>query len=885
MRLTPFVLAAAGVAALDGLSAPVLTGEMSNARTSWYRLGEKASVVLHLTGLEPGEKRNLWVNVTDDNGKKLVSISKQARADVRGNWSGVYDVPCDRLGFYAVRPYVEGGLTLPKVGSRPAGMLCYSVTPDFRTKPVPDEEDAFFGAHGVAQEMVEYLGMHVMHGWGSAREDEKSWNEGRRERTVAAAKHWPQYGFCANLIQFQQRTDLQTPECKAYLEANKGKKTWDLIMTAEGERHYRDVVAKTVRRVKERASVFGNRRRIFEVFWEPDLSKPSDETLVAIARMTYEAAHAADPDCIIAVPTYAGVSTLPLHRRLFELGLAKYMDAFAIHPYCFPPELNKLKEKCRAYREMIREFKGHDVPMIGTESGYSAKNSLKEEQERRDGTVRHELILLGEGFAFNTAFYGYDFASDDGKAQDGDYGINYNLLLPHQHWGPNYTAPKPVFPALAAAVWFLDGKRPTAALDTLGETAQGYAYADRADNCVIAVWDWGGNTPTVSLPVGRDEIEVADIMGNVSTVKCGDGRVSLTLSSSPQYVLAPSAKLWGRNGTAAKQLAKEAAERQAAEEARRPVAVGEVRAASSGRETGVQALVSNRSDKRIAATVATRIKGVPEARREAKVSLGPKETRRVFVAFDGFRPDPFRTFEVGVTATPDAGEASETKETLNFLIAPRVPADASLANWPSLSAAAAVPNAAIRAGEFHHGEKDCSATLATGWNEKGLLFEVVAKDDEFVQKWKGWWTWRGDALQFGLAKNARLKAGANAMADQMDTAYSEISFAHTENGPEVYRTVTFDPKNLPADLKGAGQVPLAECPLATSVEKTADGVTIRYRLIVPWAFLNKSSAEANENVWFALAVNDCDADGLSAIGAFELKTSAPSRFGSVTLAP
>ena len=70
------------------------------------------------------------------------------------------------------------------------------------------------------------------------------------------------------------------------------------------------------------------------------------------------------------------------------------------------------------------------------------------------------------------------------------------------------------FGGLAAFARLTEGHHPTCSIEWLAETVLGYAFTDRADtDSVIAIWDWGARGTVVELPVGRDEVEVADIMG------------------------------------------------------------------------------------------------------------------------------------------------------------------------------------------------------------------------------------------------------------------------------------------------------------------------------------------------------------------------------------
>ncbi len=901
-----FPIVAVCLCAVSAAAAPALTGETSRPDNSWFVLGEKVDISLAAEGLAPGERLPLDIGVFDEEEKELARIGAEVVADGDGVWRGSFEMPADHYGFYRVRPVLggPGAITLPQRGSRPAGCLTYAVLPDFKALPQPDEDDAFLGLHGGGWDMAESMGAHYVLGYPNLVSDDGRYDEERRRR-IAEERPWARYGyFLANNVTKRNQFEFFTDEGRAWMAeqlkdmkpGSDGKPRrmmtqFELCATEEGRRHYGDALRTFARRARSRD--YGFRRRIYEIFWEPELEAPSHEAIVQVAQTAWEAIHAEDPDALCAVPTFYNIqrTSLPLLRHCLELGLGKYMDAFSVHPYGYPPESSGVKENVRATRALVREFTGRDVPFIGTESGANVKANAAEECAARDGFVRANLILLGEGFLFNTPFYGADFGDDGQSRTDGDYGLNYNLELPKVKFGPKRTSPRPMFPAFAAMAMLVDGKRPTACLESLGDTALGYAYQGRDGKCVVALWDAGEAPVEARIPVGRETVEVADVMGNRRTASAPGGELTLRLSASPQYVVDPDPGLWGKDGTAVARLAEEAARRRAADEAMHPLSVAGVRPAWTDGGPGVAVRIENRSTNAVGGVLSTRIPGVPEARKQTKVAFGANETKTVGVPFEGFDPDPFRRYRVEVAVMPErpSAEAASAEANLGFLFARRVPDGASLADWPTL-AIAPFPEGAVRLPGRHGGPVDCSAAIGMGWNETGLLLEFAVDDDSFVQNRTGWRTWDSDCIQLGLAKNAAPDAaGGNGWAELQETAYSEIDLALTPAGPEAYRTVTFDASRFPTDMKGAGRIDPADMPLHIDRENCATGVRLRYRTVIPWAFFNKSNAASGETVWFAAQINDRDdpaedyAHDMPSIGVFELKTAAPANFGPVTL--
>lgn len=894
-----------------------LTGETSRPDNSWFVLGEKVEIALAADGLPSGARLPLSIGVFDEAENELARIDSEIFADAEGRWNGSFVMPADRYGFYRVRPVAEGPdgpLAPPQRGSRPAGCLTYAVLPDFRSLPQPTEDDAFLGLHGGSWPMAEAMGAHRLLGYGSAAESDKEY-DAWRIRSQAEDGAWARYGMLLpSEITNRGNFALFTEEGRRWMEerlkdmapGSDGKPRrmmtpFELCATEEGRRHYGDALRALARRARERD--YGFRRRIYEIFWEPDLAAPSHEALVQVAKTAWEAIHAEDPEALCAMPTSWNLTSqsIPYLRRLLELGIGKYMDVFSVHPYAYPPEKAGLLEAVRAVKAMLRDFTGRDVPMIATESGAIVHANSGEECAARDGFVRAALILLGEGFLFHLPFYGSDFGEDGKSSANGDYGLTYNLELPRTKFGPKATSPRPMFSALAAFALHVDGMRPTACLESLGGTAFGYAYQGRGGRCAIAVWDAGDTPCEATLPVGRERIGVADVMGNVREVVAPGGSLTLSLSPSPQYILDPDPALWGKGGTATALLASEADRRRAVEEARRPIRVSGLRAALVDGRPGIAADVENRSDAAVEAVLSVRADDAPEARARTSFALPAKGRATLRLPFDDFHPDPFRKYALVAEAAPmtadGAGDVHESsapepfaaRANVNFLFAGRVPDNAGPVAWPALSLAP-LPDSAVRNAANHGGRADCSAALGAGWNKCGLLLEIAVHDDAFVQTDSGFHTWRGDCVQLGLAKGVA-DGGGNGWADLIENACSEIDLALAPGGPEAYRTITFDGKRFPSDTNGGGRISSGDMSFDVRIEERQDGdVRLRYRALVPWAFVNRTGAEPGEAVWFAAQVNDRDApeedysSQVTSLFAFDLKTAAPANFGAITLA-
>ena len=508
-----------------------MSGETNNPENSMFKPGDPIRLEFEISGMKPSESLQLDVNIVDQNDRRIQTSSVPVKAGADGRWKQSIPAPNRKYGFYRARVKLSNGITTPKTGSRPAGTIPYAVLPDPAAAPLYPQSETFFGIHGQSAGMIPWMGARWMSG-------SVSLNPTPEERTKRenAQKTWKTCTYVTLATPFR----YQYPSQEALKKHTNGK----IFTDAAGEKLFREFYRELA--AKGRLQKYGNDFMRYQPMWEPDLFFTDDEIL-KLHKVAWEGIHAGDPDAKVLGPCFSNITPglVERHKRLFEKGLLKYIDEFTIHPYLqYPVEQNGLVENIRTLKKLVRQYSGgKEIRLRANESGYSAISTVEQELIQMYGQVRGSLILLGEGFASNEPFYGYDHS----ELGTGDYGLCYNLDTPKRIWAPKRVAPRPVFPALAAASRILEGHRSTGAIEYLGDTVLGYSYADRKDHCVIALWDFGGNTPEVELPVGRAEIEIADMMGNRQAVKTSGGLLRVKLSEAPTYIIGADPKLWGRN--------------------------------------------------------------------------------------------------------------------------------------------------------------------------------------------------------------------------------------------------------------------------------------------------------------------------------------------------
>ncbi len=550
-------------------SATELTGDTTHPENSFFIFGEKAGLVFNVSQAKANESLALELNVCDYDDKTIRKWDVPFKTDASGAATVNVDAPSDKLGFYRVYARLSDGTPVAKRGSRFEGQLTYAVLHDPAKREKFTQNYTFFGFCGGGSRPVEVR--HKMNDWLGV-----SWSSHLTNWQQMEPKSPGQYTAHTNGESVLLRRSLKTmgpvkpgeirndygkfdiyngipmwddASMKKYfkmeLQARRGRQ---VSFTPEGEKYFADYCRKIAANVARQFPDYDY--HVYEITAEwscPNGFKGTYADMVDVYRIAYNALHAADPKAMVGGLGYgwwdAFASTLM--ESLFKEGIYKYLDVITHHSYClFPPEPNGLIQQIRRDNARIRELSGREIPIFGTEFGFATEERQARENVQMYGIVRSNLIFLGEGFKANYNFYPADYNLEPG------FGFNYSLD-PDFHeklrWTPNKVAPKPIVPAFSAMTWLIEGHRPVSCIDYLGETAWGYAYQTKAGKVTLALWDWSGAPRTVELPVGRDEIQVADMMGNLRTVKTEKGVLTLTLTEAPQYVVDAAPEIWGRD--------------------------------------------------------------------------------------------------------------------------------------------------------------------------------------------------------------------------------------------------------------------------------------------------------------------------------------------------
>lgn len=552
-----------------------LTGDTSEPNNSTFVPGEEVLLKFRILGLPSDTKEVLTVDVVDDQGRvvkdysfPLVAASNEYSrvrySDDMGNsnflWKVDVRVPTNRLGFFQAFAKLSSGETLPSVSSRPAGYLTYAIVPDpFERKKYPARE-TFFGLMGAFEPGL--LGAS----WTVRSYQEWTWawfepdHPGQFEEKVKAAEAEAKASGGSFPPRFEENSWFNSAgkggSIPAYRYMYIGTAPhWaansqtrchlTATLTAEGEPAFREFCLKLGRYMS--AACSNEPVHYYQVTAEPEIPwgfKGSLDDLVRIYQIAYPALHEADPAAVVGGPAI-GIMANDEVRGLLQRGLGQYIDVLDFHPYMggdVQPIDVDLVGRIREFKAMVAQYAGKDLLYSGTESGYNKAGDTREDWLKKAWSdIHHNLILMGEGFWFNTSFHGADMTRKPGE---NTWGYYFNLD-PDRDFGICKGSPKPVAPAYAALSFLLEGHKTAGPIEWLGHGTCGYAY-ERSNDVILALWAY--EPREVSVPVGVKQVQVYDWMGNADSVTCPDGVVKLSLSREPQYIKGVSPALWGKNG-------------------------------------------------------------------------------------------------------------------------------------------------------------------------------------------------------------------------------------------------------------------------------------------------------------------------------------------------
>jgi hypothetical protein len=539
------------MAAEAAASGETLTADTNRPNNSTFVLGQEVQVTFSAGGLAPFSSAKLFVQVTNEY-YNLVSVPEAIElvADASGKASATYAAPAAAYGYYRVAGMLADGTTIASLGTRPSGFVSYSVVPDPSTRVNYGDAGSRFGMQGgfspTQGNVIQDLGVrYLLDGPGWASLEPAAAGQFRQDIATASAK-----GTLSPALSHQPalRPDAQATWA-AYavpVVLNAKLPTWAIapgttgtICTTMGALNAAGVAEFPVfakEYAAQVAAAYPNQTsHYYQITWEPEKGWCFNGTtaqLVQFYRLSYAAIHAADPKAVVMGPTLFPEDTMPL-TGLWAAGLGNYIDAVSMHPYvAFPPETHGLVTNIRTQMKMAQDAKGTAVPFLGTEHGYTSA-SIGELNEAL-GNIRSTIILLGEGFTLDFAFYVADYWDSNAGETNNTYGYYWNLD-PKLPFGTDKISPKPAVPAFAAMTLLLDGSTSAGPVADLGGTQMGYRFIQDGTT-VLALWDYATNGSKAAVTTRAGTVKVCDWMGNCTT-RTSSGTLKLKLKSAPTYII------------------------------------------------------------------------------------------------------------------------------------------------------------------------------------------------------------------------------------------------------------------------------------------------------------------------------------------------------------
>jgi Carbohydrate family 9 binding domain-like/Glycosyl hydrolase catalytic core/Beta-galactosidase len=258
------------------------------------------------------------------------------------------------------------------------------------------------------------------------------------------------------------------------------------------------------------------------VFWSP---QPDAEDYTKLLQIAYKQAKLANPDCVVAAPTLAGLDW-QFMEDIYKYGAKGNFDVFSYHYYTTDPPEDMVPNDLEKLRQFFLAHGEEPKPVYITEFGINSHPDTGgvgyELQAAR--VIRHHLTALSTGMV-KRIFY---FTLQDWAAPDVPGGWDYHLGLTE-----NNGTRKPLFNAYRTMVSELEN------MEFIGKVyldSDIYCHLYKSSDKRTAVLWTRELERTVLLDVGATTVEETDIYGEVRTRTAAVGQIDVRLSGAPVYI-------------------------------------------------------------------------------------------------------------------------------------------------------------------------------------------------------------------------------------------------------------------------------------------------------------------------------------------------------------
>ncbi|MGG1515629.1 S-layer homology domain-containing protein [Paenibacillus oryzisoli] len=253
-----------------------------------------------------------------------------------------------------------------------------------------------------------------------------------------------------------------------------------------------------------------------------------------ILKETYEALKEIRPDITVVGGATSGISAAKEWLvDVFEHDGLNYMDELSVHRYPIGPEgieteIQDMFNTMKIYNQ------GQTKPIWLSETGYSTLpytgSKYVDEQTQAFNLVRSYLVGLSAGLDKITW---YDFMNDGVLGGTSSTAMEDNFgLIRHKDDAMGSYTPKPSYVAYAAMTRYLSNTS-FVAVDSIEDGGFSYHF-DQSGTDVSVLWS--PNAKNVTLETSNP-LRVADMMGNEKTLFPSDGKIYVSISPDPIYVV------------------------------------------------------------------------------------------------------------------------------------------------------------------------------------------------------------------------------------------------------------------------------------------------------------------------------------------------------------
>lgn len=256
-------------------------------------------------------------------------------------------------------------------------------------------------------------------------------------------------------------------------------------------------------------------------FWHP---RPDASEYGRLAVETARGIKEADPSATMLAP---GTSEIPLSyiETCFQMGMLRYIDAVSVHPYrknapeTAAPEYQQLRQLIARHAP-----RGKTIALVSSEWGYSAGEVSEETQAQY--LARQWLFNLAEGVRLSIWYDWYEYGQNPKDAEN-----RYGTV----RW--DYT-PKPAFLAAQTLIRTLRGYRFIRRIPLASQDDYLLLFSQGHGGVKLAAWTTA-SAHQILLPISGIPT-ITTMLGAKSPMSAaGDGRISLNLSGSPEYLAIP----------------------------------------------------------------------------------------------------------------------------------------------------------------------------------------------------------------------------------------------------------------------------------------------------------------------------------------------------------